>query len=42
MGHGTCTVHANNEANDDDGEPRMGRHLDEKLAPFEPTEETYY
>ncbi len=32
MARGTCTVHSwNDGADDDEGEPRMGRHVNERL-----------
>jgi hypothetical protein len=31
---GTCTLHSYNEARDDEAEPKMGRRVDEKLAPL--------
>ena len=33
MGRGTCSLHSFNEAEDDEGEPRMGRSVDEMLRP---------
>ena len=36
MDFGTCTVHSYNESAEDDAEPKMGRRVDEKLAPLGP------
>ncbi|KAI9163495.1 WD40 domain protein [Paramyrothecium foliicola] len=33
MGRGTCSLHSFNEADGDEGEPRMGRSVDEMLRP---------
>jgi WD repeat-containing protein 23 len=39
MGRGTCSLHSFNEADGDEGEPRMGRSVDEMLRP---DPETYF
>lgn len=33
MARGTCTMHSFNEASDDEGEPEMGRSVNENLEP---------
>lgn len=33
MARGTCSIHSFNESSEDEGDPQMGRSVDEMLQP---------